>query len=237
MKPALSLLLLFSLGLNAYLWFRLDRQSDRSTAVEVHSPESEAKNDTTGNSSTPPVVATSAAEDGDRELLRLRNEVSQLRKSVGEASQWRAQALEAGNLRRDLTTATQELAEAEAEIANLAKLSPADLQQLKNEAHSVRCVNHMKQIALAARIWSNDNNDVFPPDLVTMKNELTTPKILFCPGEAGVAPVSEWEALNPSVITYRYLNAGGSDREPQKLLLTCPYHGHTALSDGSVHRR
>ena len=237
MKPALSLLLLFSLGLNVFLWFRPSQQLDRSIAVDVHAPESESRNDTTGNPSTLPVVATSAAEAGDRELLRLRNEVSQLRKQVGEASQWRAQAMEAQGFRQQLTVATQELAQTEEAFRNLAKLSPEDLQQLKDEAHSVRCVNNMKQIALAARVWATDNNDVFPLDLVTMKNELSTPKILFCPGETGIAPVSEWEALNPSSITYRYLNAGGSDREPQKLLLTCPFHGHTALSDGSVHRR
>ena len=237
MKAALSLFLILSLGLNAYLWFRLAQPRDPSIAVDVHPPNPEAKSDPTGNSSTPPAVTTPAAVDEDRELLRLRNEVSQLRKQVGEASQWRTQAIEAGSLRRDLTAATQELAEAEATIANLSRLSPVELQQLKDEAHSVRCVNHMKQIALAARVWANDNNDRFPPDLVTMKDELYTPKILFCPGETGVTPVNDWAALNPASITYRYLNAGGSDREPEKILLTCPLHGHTALSDGSVHRR
>ena len=237
MKAALSLFLILSLGLNAYLWFLLAQPRDPSIAVDVHAPNPEAKNDPAGNSSTPPAVTTPTAGDGDRELLRLRNEVSQLRKSVREASQWRAQAMAAEGFRQQLTVATQELAQTEEAFRNLAKLSPADLQQLKDEAHSVRCVNHMKQIALAARIWANDSNYVFPPDLVTMKDELYTPKILFCPGETGVTPVSEWEALNPSTITYRYLNAGGSDREPEKVLLTCPFHGHTALSDGSVHRR
>lgn len=237
MKAALSLLLLLSLGMNVFLWSRLAQERTRSTADGVHAPGTESSNDPVGNPPALPVVAAPAASDGDHELLRLRNEVSQLRKSVGEASQWRAQAMAAEGFRQQLTVATQELAQTEEAFRNLAKLSPADLQQLKDEAQSVRCVNHMKQIALAAIIWANDYNDVFPPDLVTMKNELTTPKILFCPGETGVTPVSEWEALNPSTITYRYLNAGGSDREPEKVLLTCPFHGHTALSDGSVHRR
>lgn len=237
MKAALSLFLILSLGLNAYLWSRLAQPRDLSTTVDVHAQNPETTGEPAGNPSTPPVVPAPAAVDEDRELLRLRNEVSQLRKQVGEASQWRAQAIEAGRLRRDLTAATQDLAEAEATISNLSKLSSVELGQLKDEAHSVRCVNHMKQIALAARIWANDNHDRFPPDLVTMQNELSTPKILFCPGETSVSSVDDWAALNPASITYRYLNAGGSDLEPEKILLTCPLHGHTALSDGSVHRR
>jgi hypothetical protein len=43
---------------------------------------------------------------------------------------------------------------------------------------------------LAVRVWAIDNN-IFPPDIVCMSNELNTPKILVCPPTGRqVAPAS-----------------------------------------------
>jgi competence protein ComGC len=67
----------------------------------------------------------------------------------------------------------------------------------------IRCLNNLKQIGLAFRIWALDNNDKFPmeisvtnggameiantgtvfPVFQVMSNELSTPKILLCPAE------------------------------------------------------
>lgn len=67
----------------------------------------------------------------------------------------------------------------------------------------VRCSNNLKQIGLAFKIWALDNNDRFPmqvsvtnggtmelvsagnvwPHFLVMSNELSTPRILFCPEE------------------------------------------------------
>lgn len=237
MKIILSLLLLVSVVLNTLLWFELRRQ--RETVAAPDTAASESVNESV-TMAAGPVRETDRATSSDPvnlELLRLRNEVSQLRQKVAEAAQWRRQATEAGNLRGRLMIATQELAHAEEAFRNVAKLAPAELQEMKEEAYSVRCINNLKQLALAARIWANDHNDTFPPDYLTMKEEISSPKILFCPAETSVVPVSEWPAVNPSSITYRYLNAGGRDLEPQKILITCPIHGHEALSDGSVQRR
>jgi competence protein ComGC len=66
--------------------------------------------------------------------------------------------------------------------------------------HHVSCVNNLKQVGLAFRIWAGDHNDLYPMQVsVTnggtmefvgtletfrhfevMSNELNTPKILFC---------------------------------------------------------
>lgn len=63
------------------------------------------------------------------------------------------------------------------------------------------CSNNLKQVGLAFRIWAGDNNDKFPMQVsitnggamewavtgsayevfLVMSNELSTPKILFCP--------------------------------------------------------
>ena len=70
-------------------------------------------------------------------------------------------------------------------------------------ASRISCVNALKQLGLAFRIWQGDNNDKFPMSVsVTnggtmeligsgtvwrhfqvMSNELNTPKILFCPAD------------------------------------------------------
>jgi hypothetical protein len=66
---------------------------------------------------------------------------------------------------------------------------------------TINCVNNVKQIGLAFKIWAGDNNDKFPmqvstnlggtmelvadgtvyPHFSVMSNELSTPKILRCP--------------------------------------------------------
>lgn len=237
MKIILSVLLLISVGLNTILWSIIRNQRETVAAAEARAIETEKESVAREARPARQMDAASSSDTENRELLRLRNEVSQLRQKVAEASQWRRQASEAEQLRGRLMVATQELAHAEEAFRNVARLSPAELQEMKDEAYSVRCINNLKQLALAARIWANDHNDIFPPDFLTMKEAISSPKILFCPAETSVVPVSEWPAVNPSTITYRYLNAGGSDLEPQKVLLTCPIHGHEALSDGSVQRR
>lgn len=74
-------------------------------------------------------------------------------------------------------------------------------QKIRNPG--VSCVNNLKQVGLAFRIWASDNNDKMPMQLsvtnggvmelaaqgsayatfLILSNELCTPKILFCPAE------------------------------------------------------
>jgi len=169
------------------------------------------------------------------ELARLRNEVSQLRIQSGEVAALRAQVAEAAQLRGQLAKATRDLAFTENALADTTKLSSDELQQLKEEAHSVACVNNLKQIGLAAWRWAKDHGNVFPSDFVTMKQELTTPKILLCPADPAAIPVTEWSQLNPSLISYR-MNPGGIS-DPAAPLATCSIHEHSLLTDGSVHRQ
>jgi prepilin-type N-terminal cleavage/methylation domain-containing protein/prepilin-type processing-associated H-X9-DG protein len=79
-------------------------------------------------------------------------------------------------------------------------------QQRWNSATNCRltCINNLKQVGLGLKTWALDNNDHFPmqvsvtnggtmelvgagnvwPHFVVMSNELSTPKILFCPEES-----------------------------------------------------
>lgn len=237
MKILVGSLLVLSLALNIILWNRLSNQGHQLKSAQASASEiDELRRQNQELQINRTSVPDSASVDA-RELARLRNEVGQLRKQAGETATLRTQAAEAAQLRARLATAMQDLARAESQLADAVKLSSEELQQVKAEAQSVGCVNNLKQIGLAARIWASDHKDFFPPDFISMKDELATPKILFCPADTAAIRVTEWSQLNPSSISYRFLNPNGNDNDPNKLLTTCPIHGHTGLSDGSVHRR
>jgi len=237
MKILVGGLLVLGLALNVFLWSRLRNQSEQLKLAQASASEIDELRRQNQELQVNRTSAPDSANADARELARLRNEVGQLRKQAREAETLRAQAAEAAQLRARLAAATQDLARAESELADAVKLSPEELQQVKEEAQSVGCVNNLMEIGLAARLWAKDHDNVFPPDFISMKDQLATPKILFCPGDTAATRVSEWSQLDPSLISYRFMNPNGNLSDPTKLLTTCPIHGHTVLSDASVHRQ
>ncbi len=157
-----------------------------------------------------------------QELTQLRAEVARLRGQVEEVNRLRVanQQLAAG-VRPQLQTQANEEFFAQAEDA-------------KAKAQSMACVNNLKQIGLAARIWATDNGDVLPPNWLAMTNELATPKILVCPGDPARAAAQNWASLSAANVSYEYLNPNGSEADPYVILTRCTVHGHVGLSDGSV---
>ena len=67
-----------------------------------------------------------------------------------------------------------------------------------------------------------------------MLAELGSPRILFCPSQDEVEVPKEWALFDPATATYRMLNAGVSDVDPETPYVECPLHGHRVLADGSV---
>jgi hypothetical protein len=142
-----------------------------------------------------------------------------------------------------------------------AMLLPA-LAKAKAKAQSISCVNNMKQLGLAFRIWAGDNNDLFPFNVSNgkggtlelcerggdgydrsayrhfqvMSNELNTPKILICPADSSKQPASNFAELQSWNVSYQVRTGPKvSDVNPEEILTYCPIHHHVGRTDGSVH--
>ena len=94
-----------------------------------------------------------------------------------------------------------------------AMLLPA-LAAAKRKAQSINSVNNLKQIGLAVRIFSGDNNDRLPTSFEEMKNELGTDKITYDPATGQrytyLGGGQSLESLKPeSVLAYSSLDEKG----------------------------
>lgn len=134
-------------------------------------------------------------------------------------------------------------------------LLPA-LAKAKAKAQSIKCVNNLKQVGLAFRIWAQDHQDRFPfnppaqdkaagaeketsddPVLVfqALANELVNPSILVCPADSSKSPASNFASLHAGNVSYDLeTGAGVTPANGQEVLARCPIHGHELYSDGSV---
>ena len=166
-------------------------------------------------------------------------------------------------------------------IAILAAMLLPALASAKKKAQRINCVNNLKQCGLAFRIWAGDNDDKYPMDVPkakggtrefdtgadtfrhfqVMSNELSTPKILFCPADTRIAANNFTRLKNQNVSYFVGLDANESspqmfldgdrnitaDNEPvngilklvpgQRVSWTQAIHvnqGNVGLSDGSV---
>jgi hypothetical protein len=117
------------------------------------------------------------------------------------------------------------------------ELTAADVETMaraRERAQRIACLNNMKQLGLAARLWSADKNGDYPTDVLQMTNELITPRILVCPADTAHSPASNWSSYIPANCSYEFLAPGASDSDPNRVLFRCTVHNHYCLVDGSV---
>ena len=145
-------------------------------------------------------------------------------------------------------------------LAILAALLLPALASAEKKSSKIGCVNNLKQVGLAFRIWEGDNDDKLPMDvpaakgvtleLVTgantyrhfqvMSNELSTPKILVCPNDTRTAAYNFARLKNQNVSYFVGLDA--KEEFPQRFLagdrnltgLTSPENGILKLVPGDA---
>jgi len=174
--------------------------------------------------------------DSDR-ILNLQQEIERLRGQNRELHQLRAEVAALRPMVQEieaLRLEQQRLIESMAHHQAAATVQLIEPEPMDERSQSIACINNLKQIGLAARVWATDNSDLLPPDLLSMSNELSTPLVLHCPADQSRPRIENWGQFLDSYSSYEYLNPGGSDIEPMVLLARCRIHGHFALSDGSV---
>jgi hypothetical protein len=173
-----------------------------------------------GTNDTP--AGADAATPTQQEIARLKERATQLAAEVAQLEQMRA----------DNAKLRTKLAEPPAGF-----LTPEEtdaLAKAKEKAESIACVNNLKQMGLAVRTWAIDNADISPPDMLSMSNELSTPKILVCPADHGRQKADSFASYTPANCSYEYLAPSAPDTDPSRVLFRCPFHGHVCLNDGSV---
>jgi hypothetical protein len=199
---------------------------DIKQAIEGLSGDSAAK---AGAGSAPTADTNGAAPTTEAEA-RTQQEITRLQ---GLADQLAAEVAQLEELRAENTKLRTQL---EAPPAGFLTPEETDaLAKAKAKAQSIACINNLKQLGLSVRTWAIDNGDVSPPDLLSMTNEMSTPKILFCPADTGrQAATGGWASYTSGNCSYEYLAPSAPDSEPLRVLFRCPIHGHICLCDGSV---
>jgi hypothetical protein len=172
-----------------------------------------------------PNPGSQAPSDADprAELERLRARVKELTESLA-----RLEALQRDLPRMEAERATQ---------AAAASPELREVYQTRDRVLRITCVNNLKQLGLAARLFATDHNDEFPPDLAQFLPYLGTPfKVFVCPVDETRPIAADAASFTMAHTSYELLAPGPGklESEPNRVLMRCPIHGSVALCDGSV---
>jgi prepilin-type N-terminal cleavage/methylation domain-containing protein len=129
-------------------------------------------------------------------------------------------------------------------IAILAAMLLPALAAAKRKAQRINCVNNLKQVTLSFKMWAGDNNGSYAmavssavgggqefanpsgatPTMYSffevMSNELSTPKVIFCPSDSmgnHTVSTNEWNGLSDNNVSY-FVGANALEAAPSMLL-------------------
>lgn len=188
-----------------------------------------------------------ALQSAAKNLEQLRNENAKYKKLLlisGDLERLRKESRELSDLRAEISrlrTETSGIEKLRAENKQLESDAAANIGTNKDffaeaqaRAERIRCVNNLKQIGLAARIWAGDHKDLYPSNFISMKNELGTPKILKCPSDRSRTETTSWAELTAGNVSYQMDAPGVTWNDPRVVFVECPIHHNFCLLDGSV---
>ncbi len=191
--------------------------------------------------------AQAKSQSAAREIEQLKRDAAEAVRLAARLAELQAQIDALNAQAKDLTAQLAVVPENQKVIApyDFFDAATSPLNEARERAASVSCINNMKQIGLAIRIWENDHNHKFPPNLNSVSNELSIVKVLCCPSDTTSLKVAQQLGALPDGGWSRWpLNGGSYDvflspevnsTKPTAIITRCRFHGHEGFADGSVH--
>ena len=132
---------------------------------------------------------------------------------------------------------------------------------MKRQAQEINCINNLKQVGTAFRLWAGDYGERFPFNVPTkdggtleccapgpdgfdanawrhfqvLSNELNTTKVLVCPSDPSASVAGDFADLGATNITYQLRPGTNIDQvNPDQILVRCPIHRTELRCDGTV---
>jgi hypothetical protein len=175
-------------------------------------------------SATATTAQQAFAAEGSRsvltaELEQLKKDLADVQRLRAEVEQLRAEMLELAALRTQNRQLREKLQ------AHTAAPPPKPKEDFfaiaADRAARTRCINNLKQVGLAARIWANKNKlGTLPPDTESLKLYLSRETLLFCPAD--------------ETTSYEILSPGAPENHPEIVYACCPIHNNAGMVDGSA---
>ena len=106
------------------------------------------------------------------------------------------------------------------------------------------CQSHIKQILLAAGMYSEDSSGSFPDrsgaggfEILRKMEYLTDPQVFVCP-LSGTKPAEDGQVLTEDHVSYLYIAGFRQNDDPDQAVILCPHHRNCVpigRINGSVH--